>query len=65
MQEHDHEDPHTMIGHVLGHMPANFMVAFQLHVPPHLAVQRAREPLLIIPSSPLNQPYRPPQTLFV
>lgn len=65
--EHDHGygDAHTMVGHVLSQMPANFLMPFQVHVTPLVAVRHAREPLLFIPAPPSDQPYRPPQALFV
>jgi hypothetical protein len=63
--EHSHEDAHSMIGHVLGHMPATtFHAALPVYVPQQPVWQRA-EPLLLLPSSPPDQPYRPPQTQSV
>lgn len=63
--DHGYGDAHTMVGHVLSHMPANFLMTVQVHVSPQGAVKPLMEPLLFIPSTPPDQPYRPPQTLFV
>lgn len=65
--EHDHGygDAHTMVGHVLSQMPATFLMPFQVHVSPQVAVKHPKEPLFFIPAPPADPPYRPPQTLFV
>lgn len=62
---HEHEDAHSMIGHVLSHMPAtSFSAAVPLYAP-HQPVMSGVELLLVLPTSPPDQPYRPPQTLPV
>lgn len=61
---HDHEDAHSMIGHLLGHMPASLLARFQLH----LARQRDEaypEPPSTLFFGPSDLPYRPPQSLPV
>lgn len=61
--EYKHEDAHSMIGHVLSHMPATpFVAVLPLYVPHQLALEGS-EPALVIPMSPPDQPYRPPQAL--
>lgn len=62
--EHEHEDAHSMIGHVLSHMPATI---FSAPVPlpvPHQPVMLGAELLLVLPTSPPDQPYRPPQAVL-
>lgn len=62
--EHDHDDAHSMAGHVLSHMPATtFHAALPVYIP-HQPVMQGAEPPLFLPQSPPEQPYRPPQTLL-
>lgn len=63
--DHEHEDAHTMAGHVLSHMPATTFYASLPRYTPHQPVMRGAEPPLDLPSSFPDQPYRPPQTLLV
>lgn len=62
---HDHEDAHSMIGHVLSHMPATTLSSALPAALPHQPVLRGAEPSLAIPSFPPDQPYRPPQLPLV
>lgn len=62
---HDHEDAHSMIGHVLSHMPATTLSGILPAQGLHQPVQRGVEPSLAIPSFPPDQPYRPPQLPLV
>lgn len=61
---HDHEDAHSMIGHVLSHMPALTLMAALPPPVPHQPVLQGAEPSLAIPSFTPELPYRPPQALF-
>lgn len=58
---HDHEDAHSMIGHVLSHMPAVTVSAALPPPLPHQPVLQGGEPSLAIPTVHPDLPYRPPQ----
>lgn len=62
---HEHEDAHSMIGHVLSHMPATTVSTILPAPKPHQPVLQRGELSLTIPSPPPDQPYRPPQLLLV
>lgn len=62
---HDHEDAHSMIGHVLSHMPATPSAAALPPSLPHQPVMQGADLVLVLPASPPEQPYRPPQALLV
>jgi hypothetical protein len=62
---HDHEDAHSMIGHVLSHMPAAAVSAALTPQLPYQPVMQGLDPSLVMPASPPDQPYRPPQALLV
>lgn len=61
---HDHEVAHGMAGHVLSHMPAPPSHAALPLYAPHQPVMQGAEPPLLLPQSPPDQPYRPPQSLY-
>lgn len=60
---HEHEDAHSMIGHMLSHMPISMVSPFEFAVVRSGMLTHTAPPLSVRLRLP-EQPFRPPQHLF-
>lgn len=61
---HEHEDAHSMIGHMLAHMPMTMVSPFEFVVVRSGMVRHIAPPMSVRLRLP-EQPFRPPQSLFI